>query len=123
MQVLKYKERNLKQNGRLAAVSLASTISSNVIKISNGQLKVNSGSYSLHPSVIVIVKLLSKTGMTLEINNKGRVRGTHNICSTKTAEMELLSVGSGIKMIRGVFSGRYIAMNQNGIVYSTWNQE
>ncbi|KAK3740894.1 hypothetical protein QZH41_013401 [Actinostola sp. cb2023] len=33
--------------------------------------------------------------------------------------MELLSVGSGVKMIRGVSSGRYLAMNRSGVVYST----
>ncbi|XP_031551796.1 fibroblast growth factor 1-like [Actinia tenebrosa] len=57
--------------------------------------------------------------MFLQIDMNGLVSGTAN-CSSKFVQLELLSVGrAGLKMIKGVASGRYLAMNNKGIVYST----
>lgn len=70
------------------------------------------------PSIPMAVRLFWKTQKFLQISDDGVVNGTA-FCSSKYANLELEPMGSGFQRIKGIETGRYVAMNSGGIVYST----
>lgn len=64
------------------------------------------------------VRLFSKTQVFLQIAADGTVNGTLE-CTSEYAKIQMQSMGREIQRIKGIQTGRYVAMNENGTLYST----
>jgi len=69
----------------------------------------------------VKVVLQSKTGYFLEILPDGKVGG--NINRTRFTRMEMQVIAPSLKRIKGVYSGKYLAINRKGKVVSKDNPD
>ncbi|XP_073237306.1 fibroblast growth factor 1-like [Porites lutea] len=63
-------------------------------------------------------RLYGKTGVLLQITSDGTVSGSVD-CTSEYTKLEVHSVGKGMKRIKGIKTGRFVAINANGDLYST----
>ncbi|XP_068670828.1 fibroblast growth factor 1-like [Montipora capricornis] len=71
-----------------------------------------------NPSFEIAVRLFGKTQVFLQISEDGTVNGTTD-CKSKYAELKLQSMDIGHQRIKAVATGRFVAMDKNGNLYST----
>lgn len=79
----------------------------------------NMGTIAQTPSYVSNVRLHGKTHMFLQITQDGAVSGATQCDNNVYTKLEVQSMGNGMKRIKGIETGRFLAINGNGKLYST----